>query len=290
MGQAGQALFEASAGAAARSAQAVLALAGCAPGSVLRQDDGHTATWTDTAHAPALPAKPLDAATWKALGAWRDTVGGRGSAGFIDHGVHGLVLRHYRRGGLVARVLHDTYLGRTPHRSRAMREFALLMRLRHAALPVPQPVAARMQRVGFARYRADLLIARIPGAMSLAERLTRGDRPSRAVWMAIGETIRKLHDQGVDHVDLNAHNLLIDNHDRVWIIDFDRCAERPGQHWKAANLSRLRRSLQKLRNGRTGSGFSEDDWLILEQGYEQRPRPAVAASHSADTGRPPESP
>jgi len=290
MGQSGQALFQASAGAAAHSAQAVVTVAACAPGSVQRLDDGCTATWTDTAYAPALPANPLDASTWKAMGAWKDTVGGRGSAGFIDQGVHGLVLRHYRRGGLVARVLHDTYLGQTPHRSRAMREFALLMRLRHAGLPVPQPVAARMQRVGLTRYRADLLIVRIPGAMSLAERLARGDRPGRTVWMAIGETIRQLHDQGVDHVDLNAHNLLLDQHDRVWIIDFDRCAERPGQHWKAANLSRLLRSLQKLRSGQPGAGFAEADWVMLEQGYQQRPRQTAATSHSADTGRPRETP
>jgi 3-deoxy-D-manno-octulosonic-acid transferase len=282
LGAAGRRVFDAGAGAARRSAQAIAALLRKGAGAVQRCDDGRTATWINTSVTPPLPADPFDAEAWRQRGAWQATVGGRGSAGFIAHGEAGLVLRHYRRGGLVARWLHDSYAGRRAHRSRAMREFALLSRLRHVGLDVPEALAARMQRTGVGFYRADLLIARIPGARSLAEHLAGGVRPSPAQWHAMGAAIRRLHDQGVDHVDLNAHNLLLAPDGRVWIIDFDRCRERPGQAWKARNLARLQRSLHKLRAQQAGFAYADADWPALLHGYRA---PDTAAAAPPDSRR-----
>lgn len=273
LGQAGQDVFDLSAGAAERCALALADLLARPPGSVLRTDDGQTAVWLDTAYRPALPEAPLDADTWRHQGAWTDTVGGRGSAGFIRHGGPGnpgLVLRHYRRGGLVARLLHDRYLGRNPFTSRAMREFSLLAQLRDAGLPVPQPVAARCQRVNAFSYRADLLLVRIADAPSLAEHLGRGQPLPLAHWQSVGQTIARLHQQFVDHVDLNAHNLLIDPQGQVWLIDFDRCRRRstpPPAAWAQRNLDRLLRSLRKLQARQRDFAFSDADWQALTEAY-----------------------
>ena len=41
-------------------------------------------------------------------------------------------------------------------------------------------------------------------------------------WRAIGAAIARLHRGGVDHADLNAHNILLDGRGAVSVIDFDR--------------------------------------------------------------------
>jgi 3-deoxy-D-manno-octulosonic acid kinase len=67
------------------------------------------------------------------------------------------------------------------------------------------------------------------------------------VWSRIGDTLGRFHREGVFHADLNAHNVLLDADEAVWLIDFDRGALRAsGTEWKRANLSRLFRSLQKI--------------------------------------------
>ena len=62
---------------------------------------------------------------------------GRGEVVFFDAPFGACVLRHYRRGGLVARVNSDRYLWTGNKRCRAFREFRLLVELIIAFLPVP---------------------------------------------------------------------------------------------------------------------------------------------------------
>jgi len=62
----------------------------------------------------------------------------------------------------------------------------------------------------------------------------------------VGTTVRRFHDAGLDHVDLNARNLLVDPQGKVWLIDLDRCRRRQPGKWQEANLERLQRSLAKF--------------------------------------------
>ena len=50
---------------------------------------------------------------------------------------------------------------------------------------------------------------------------------------------------GVNHTDLNIHNILIDDKDKVWIIDFDKCHQASEGRWRELNLERLKRSFLK---------------------------------------------
>jgi len=189
---------------------------------------------------------------------------GRALAGVVNGCA--VVLRHYWRGGLIGRFNRDLFMGLSLHRSRAMAEFALLRHLRAGGLPVPEPLAAR--RVAWACfYRADIAVARIEGSENLVQRLRRCAM-NRDEWAAVGRVVRRLHDQQVFHSDLNAHNLLIDEAGQVWVVDFDRCAVRPGQTWKAQNLARLLRSLRKEQGRVTGLNWAEGDWADLMRGYE----------------------
>ena len=266
-GSAARRVFDAGAGAAARSAQAVQHLLSDGEGAISRSDDGVQAVWADAAIAPALPVRAFEVQTWQAAGCVRGQAGGRGTVWFVEHGEHELVLRHYRRGGWLGRWVADSYLGRAAERSRAMREFVLLQQMHAAGLPVPRPVAARMQRVGFWRYRADLIVLRIAGAQDVATLLASGQALQPAQWQALGAAVRRLHDFGVYHSDLNCHNLLLDADSCAWIVDFDKCRMRDGQSWKQDNLARLLRSLRKEATKHAGFAWREEEWALLMQGY-----------------------
>lgn len=208
---------------------------------------------------PALFTPPPDDSAALATGS------GRGQAHRVamDHGEG--VLRHYRRGGLMARLSPDRYLGRSPLSSRAMNEFTLLRRLRAWDLPVPAPVAARQVR-GLIGHTADIVVAMIPQTRNVAQALSEGPLPATD-WIALGSAIRQLHDRQVFHSDLNCHNLLLDAQGRAWIVDFDKCGVRPGEAWKQENLERLRRSLRKEQGRRHPFHWDEARWDDLLKGY-----------------------
>ena len=208
----------------------------------------------------------FDAPLLQGAGRIDGTAQGRGSVWFLSArgGSERWVLRHYRRGGLVAHVLRDSYLWRGATATRAFREIELLAVLEGLGLPAVRPVAARYVRSGL-WYRADLLTVAVPGARTLAQLLGAG--VARPLWLRIGATVRDFHEAGVGHADLNAHNVLIDAGENVWLVDFDRGERRAPGAWRAANLARLQRSLEKLTTGAAGE-FGAREWSALLAGYE----------------------
>jgi len=198
------------------------------------------------AAAEALPGPLLvDPDHWRGQGRVTGEAPGRGASLFLDAGAgRQWVLRPYRRGGLIARLSARRYLWTGLEQSRAFRELRLTAALHERGLPVPRPVAAAVTRHG-PTYEAALITERIPGARALAD-LLETRRASEALLAEVGRTIRRFHDAGLDHVDLNARNLLVDEAQRVWLIDLDRCRLRPKGAWQAANLARLERSLMKF--------------------------------------------
>jgi 3-deoxy-D-manno-octulosonic acid kinase len=208
---------------------------------------------------------------WAGHGRITPVGGGRGAAWFIDHGTEQWVLRHYRRGGLMAQLSEDRYLWTGEARVRAFAEFQLLASLAALNLPVPVPVAARYQRRGLS-YRCDLITRRIAGAASLSAVLAAAPLTD-ATWRRVGSTIAGLHAAGVDHADLNAHNILLDGQGAVSIVDFDRGRVRRAGVWSGRNLSRLRRSLAKISGDLPADRFSGEAWGCVLAGYAE---PAVA--------------
>jgi len=208
----------------------------------------------------------FDARSWIENLSARRTPAGRGEAIFIEHAGRSWVLRPYRRGGFIARLTADRYFWTGEEWTRAFREWRLLHALHAAGLPVPAPVAARYRRRGFT-YTADLITERIEGAQPLSVLLTRDAVPV-AVWGAIGRCVRRFHDAGVCHADLNAHNILIDASGRVFLIDFDRGRRRPPGSWRVANLVRLKRSLEKITRDGPAGRFSSPAWAAFQRGYD----------------------
>ena len=192
---------------------------------------------------------------------------GRGAVLFVSQGDGVWALRHYRRGGVIARLTPDRYVWTGLERTRAFREWRLLLELHEEGLPVPNPVAAYVARHGLS-YRGDIITERIADARSLASKIVSGEMHERN-WEVIGAVLRRFHDRGVDHADLNAHNVLLGRAGRVFLVDFDRGAIRAGGSWKQRNLDRLRRSLHKI-SRQTDAVFDERGWRGLLRGYRSR--------------------
>ncbi|MCD9033280.1 3-deoxy-D-manno-octulosonic acid kinase [Luteimonas sp. Y-2-2-4F] len=195
--------------------------------------------------------------------------GGRGGAWFVRGPFGEAVLRHYLRGGLAARVSRDRYVWRGADRTRSFAEFRLTRDLHREDLPVPEPIAARYTRRG-ATYRAAILVRRIDGVRTFAE-LAAG-AGGGAPWEETGRLIARFHRAGLDHADLNAHNILFDagGAGRGWLIDFDRARRRlPETGWRGRNLARLERSLLKLRGERAEADVRAD-FARLRAAYDAR--------------------
>jgi tRNA A-37 threonylcarbamoyl transferase component Bud32 len=130
-------------------------------------------------------------------------------------------------------------------------------------------VAARVLRAGLV-YTGDLITERVAGARPVSALLEAAPVPATA-WRAIGRCIRCFHDTGVYHADLTGNNILIDDAERVSLIDLDRGGLRVPGLWRAANLARLKRSLLKICRELPPDRFGPADWAALQDAYDSAP-------------------
>lgn len=208
----------------------------------------------------------LDGEFWQAQNAIVGTAQGRGVTWFIHYQNKDWVLRHYYRGGMIGKFNKDAYIYSGIEKTRAAREFELLNHMRVLLLPVPKPIAYRVIKKGL-YYKADILTERICNAQDLVTLLAEHS-VSDSLWKNIGKTIKRFHQHNIYHHDLNIHNILIDNNENVWIIDFDQGEVRSTSNsWKQENMSRLLRSFNKEKNKLTNLRWEESDWALLYDEY-----------------------
>ncbi|WP_114325009.1 3-deoxy-D-manno-octulosonic acid kinase [Candidatus Colwellia aromaticivorans] len=215
----------------------------------------------------------LDVSYWQKKNTITGSAQGRGTTWFVKHSgkpskqEKHWVLRHYYRGGLIGKIISDSYWFTSQKNTRAAREFDLLTYMQKLALPAPKPIACRVTRHGLF-YSADLLSSRIEHAQDLVALLSKTTL-SDALWKKIGITIKRFHDNNIYHHDLNAHNILIDKDDNVFLIDFDRGEVRKNDQasWQQANMARLQRSFLKEFNKLPTFHWQDDNWRLLLEGY-----------------------
>jgi len=208
----------------------------------------------------------FDPGHWEQQGSLAGKAAGRGRVLFLDTGFGPAVLKQYLRGGWAARVSRDRYVFSGFERSRPLMEFRILDQLCAAGLPAPEPLAAICLQQG-RLYSGWLLTRRIMDAEPLADRIAirRGDPH---LWRKTGACIRRFHDFGLVHADLNARNILVGEDDSIHLVDFDRSRIRKGESRAyGSNLRRLHRSLEKTWPD-SFRGQLESCWVLLLEGYD----------------------
>ncbi|WP_194755264.1 3-deoxy-D-manno-octulosonic acid kinase [Aliidiomarina indica] len=224
--------------------------------------------WWDPTRSPEPEEHHFQPAWWQQQDRVMGSSKGRNIAWFVEGEQGAMVLRHYYRGGLVGKILHDQFWLEPVEKSRAMREFQLLQWMADEGLPVPRPCAARYARSGLI-YRADLLIEMIPNSRDIFRIMTDQGPLEAEIWQKVGAAVREMHRHGVYHSDLNCHNIMLDSDEKVWLIDFDKCERREPGEWQQANCERLLRSLRKELDKNEKFGWQEAQWDDFLAGYQQ---------------------
>jgi len=197
---------------------------------------------------------------------------GRGNTMFVGNVPRQFVLRHYMRGGLIGKLIRDTYVFSGADKTRPFLEWRLLDKLCSNNLRVPRPAAARYRQRG-TFYTADIITVRIPNVVSLSEFIADKD-PGEAFWHSLGASIWEFHAAGVFHADMNAYNLQIDNAGLLWMLDFDKGSIKPPGPWQQQTLGRLHRSLRKIVGLNPALHFRAMNWEQLLEGYFSASRSA----------------
>lgn len=178
----------------------------------------------------------------------RPISGGRGGARRCEIGGQLVVVRECRRGGVPARFTRHLYVGLRP---RPIDEAAVAERLRLKGVPVAEPLAAGVLWRAPLLYRGVLVTRDIPGARDLWEHLrTAPAEAQEEACRSAAAVVRRLHDAGGIHHDLNLRNILVREEDgrvRAWLVDFDRAELRavsPRDRQRA--VARICRSIRRL--------------------------------------------
>jgi 3-deoxy-D-manno-octulosonic acid kinase len=183
-------------------------------------------------------------------GAQRVAGGRAGPVHFQPEGVPGRIfVRPYAHGGLLGGARGLAF----PDPSRALRELSVTARAGAAGLPVPPLLAVTATRTGPRTWTLCAWSRWLPNATSLSLALPglAAAPASRAqLFLALADAIRRCHDAGLVHADLNARNLLVERAPDAWlirVIDLDRAAFTAplAPEARLAQLARLYRSLAK---------------------------------------------
>ena len=220
-------------------------------------------TWLvyDGAHRPRLvPLRLADAAVRRSL-FQRAPRRGRGSTPSLSLGDDlAVVLRRYRHGGLLGRLFRALYLGP----ERALSELRVTARAEAKGAPVPHVLCLALWPVLGPFWSALIGTREERNSRDLLQALLAIDdsRTRRALLRRVADAIRKLHDAGVEHRDLQLHNVLVIDENGSWrvvVVDLDRAVFHaqgllPTSR-RADNLGRLARSAVKngLWRGRVDS-------------------------------------
>jgi 3-deoxy-D-manno-octulosonic acid kinase len=176
---------------------------------------------------------------------------GRGAAPSVSlrRDAH-VVLRRYQHGGLFRGITRALYLGP----SRALDELHVTARAEASGAPVPHVICLALWPAAGPFWSALIGTREERGARDLLEALLAAPdaRARRALLREVGAAVRKLHDAGVDHRDLQLHNVLVVDEAgrrRIVVVDLDRAVYHPrgplAPRLRARNLGRLTRSAVK---------------------------------------------
>lgn len=188
-----------------------------------------------------------DAAAWERCLHSSPGKSGRGSSAVRELGGVVLRLKQLRRGGLAARFRDQSFRDA----QRLLDNLTLPLAVAERGIATAAPRALLVESASDSAYRAWLATEELEGTRDAAA-LVRED-PERADprWLPALSVVRRMHDVGIEHRDLNLGNLLIpDDPGRpAAIVDFDGARLHDDALpfvWRQRALRRLERSYVKV--------------------------------------------
>ncbi len=184
-----------------------------------------------------------------------------------------VVWKKCRRGGIAAPVLGDRYFSV----GRFFRELAAHETARQAGVPVSDLLAIAITRGRGGAHRVEQLIGFEEGTRDAASHLADASLTAarrRALVSAVAHTVRRFHDAGLCHGDLNLRNILVREipTPEAILIDLDPAPPtRLDGHSASGNLLRLFRSWTRLARQRPLPLPVTDRWRFLTDYFGDPP-------------------
>lgn len=153
------------------------------------------------------------------------------------------VVKSYTRGGIIRYFNRQTYM--KVSRYRCQSEYDLLLFLDSIGVSVPQPIAFGYR--GRLFYHAWLVTREIQNSCTLAEFSKTNPEKILLLMTDLARQLNILVENQIHHVDLHPGNVLVDNQDNLYIVDFDKARTTPQnrQKLKKKYLSRWQRAVVK---------------------------------------------
>ncbi len=174
-----------------------------------------------------------------------DTVlGGRSSVTTATiSGMEPVVVKRYTRGGVLRHLVKKKYLkwGKT----RCQKEYELLEKVRHLGVNTPEPVAFAFR--GRLIYEGWLVTKEIRKHRTLAGLSLDDENHAERIMARVTDQVAILINNCIFHVDFHPGNVLINDKDDVFFLDFDK-----GKNWSGGKeklkdryIARWNRSITK---------------------------------------------
>ena len=198
---------------------------------------------------------------------------GRGNAPSTPLGTSSVVLRRYRHGGLLGWLTGALYVGP----ERALSELRVTARAEASGAPVPHVVCLALWPVAGPLWSALIGTLEEREARDLLVVLEASAEPETRCELAheVGRALRKLHDAGLEHRDLQLRNILaVGPERRIVVVDLDKATLHAAgpvpSSGRADNLGRLFRSIVK--SGLWGSRVGRRELAAFLGGYTKNQR------------------
>jgi 3-deoxy-D-manno-octulosonic acid kinase len=158
-------------------------------------------------------------------------------------GIGSVVIKYYRRGGAIRHLIKKRYLkyGKT----RCQIEYELLQKVRSLGINAPEPVAFAYR--GRLFYQCWLVTREIQDHQTLVQISRSNEEQARIVMKAVVKQVSMLIKNKILHADLHPGNVIVDNQNQVYLLDFDKGGVFPGDKnaLRTRYLRRWNRAIQK---------------------------------------------
>ncbi len=171
-------------------------------------------------------------------------LGGRTSITVVPlEGIGSVAIKYYRRGGAIRYLIKQRYLkyGKT----RCQIEYELLQKVRTLGINAPEPVAFAYR--GRLFYQCWLVTREIQDHQTLAQLSCLNEEQARMAMKAVIKQVSTLIKNKILHVDLHPGNVIVNNQNQVYLLDFDKGGVFPGEKnaLRHRYLRRWNRAIQK---------------------------------------------